>query len=135
MSRKLLKVPRYVPEGVRNYNGRLYEPKSLNESMDRELKTKHFYVFKYIPQEERINSEQGFFYNDLHDVIGIVKTYDAENLYVVLDEWVEFKNPVALISVIGDKPKGDPSEMYNVRQVLRIEIVEEDDLDHPRIRK
>ena len=48
---------------------------------------------------------------------------------------VEFKNPVALISVIGDKPKGDPNEIYNVRQVLRIEIVEEDDLDHPRIRK
>lgn len=135
MGRKLLKIPRYVPEGVRNYNGKLYKPKSLNESMDRELKTKHFYVFKYIPQEERINSDQGFFYNDLHDVIGIVKSYDAENIYVVLNDWVEFKNPVALISVIGDKLKGDPNETYNVRQVLRIEIAEEDDLERPRIRK
>ena len=135
MGRRLIKIPRYVPEGVRNYNGMLYKPKSLNESMDRELKTKHFYVFKYIPQEERINSDQGFFYNDLHDVIGIVKSYDAENIYVVLNDWVEFKNPVALISVIGDKLKGDPNETYNVRQVLRIEIAEEDDLERPRIRK
>lgn len=135
MSRRLLKIPRYVPEGVRNYNGRLYKPQSLNESMDRELKTKHFYVFKYIPQEERINSDQGFFYNDIHDIIGIVKAYDAENIYVVLNDWVEFKNPVALISVIGDKLKGDLDEAYNVRQVLRIEIAEEDELERPRIRK
>lgn len=134
MSRKLVKIPRYVPEGKRNYNGHLYEPKSLNECLDREIKTKRFFVFKYISQEERTNSEQGFFYNDLHDVIGLVKAYDAENIYVIFDEWIKFENPVALISVIGDKPKGDPNEIYNVQQVLRIEVVEEDELDKPRIR-
>jgi hypothetical protein len=135
MGKKLFKIPRYVPEGIRNYNGHIYDPISLNKILDEKIKTRQLFVFNYISQEERTNSENGFFYNDIHDIIGTVKCYDEENIYVVLSNYIEFKNPVALISVIGDKPKGDPNEYYIIKDVIRVEVVEEDELDSPRIKK
>lgn len=135
MGKKLLKVPRYVPEGMRNYNGHIYDPITLNKLLDEKIKLRQLFAFSYISQEERDNSENGFFYNDIHDILGIVKSYDSDNIYVALSEWIEFENPVALISVIGDKPKGDPNEYYTIRDIIRVEIVEESSLDKPRITK
>lgn len=138
MGNRILKIPRYVPEGMVNYNGIYYDPESLNRCLNDRIKRKDCFVYIYIPQKEREESKEGFFFNNVRDIIGLVKAYDKEYLYMVIDQSVEkymnFKNPVAMMSVLGGNIPGHNENYYTVFDILRIEVVEEDDLDAPRLK-
>ncbi len=128
---EIIKIPRYVPEGVRNYNGIELESNSLNKSFDNFLKVGHCYLYKYKPYDDHNKKPGGFYTNDLMDIIGSVKSYDKENVYVILNKEVEFNNPVALITSVGVMQEND---VYKVDTLVRVEVAEEDNLERPRIK-
>ncbi len=138
MGNKILKVPRYVPEGMVNYNGIYYDPESLNRCLDDRIKRKDCFVYMYRPQKEREESKEGFFYNNVREIIGLVKTYDKEYFYIMIDQSVQthmnFKNPVAMLSVLGGVMPGHNENYYTVFDILRVEVVEEDVLGVPRLK-
>jgi hypothetical protein len=138
LGNRILKIPRYIPEGMVNYNGIYYDPESLNQCLNDRIKRKDCFVYIYIPQKEREESKEGFFFNDVRDIIGLVKAYDKEYIYMVIDQSVEkymnFKNPVAMMSVLRGNIPGHNENYYTVFDILRIEVVEEDDLDAPRLK-
>ena len=65
MGNRILKIPRYIPEGMVNYNGIYYDPESLNQCLNDRIKRKDCFVYIYIPQKEREESKEGFFFNDV----------------------------------------------------------------------
>lgn len=124
-------IPRYVPEGVRNYNGVLLDPDSLNKKMGKYINSGQCFVYDYIPSDEHTSKPGGFYLNDCTKIVGLVKSYDKENITVNLDKNIEYKNPVALITTMGEL---EDDNVYKITGFVRIEIVEEDNLDRPRIK-
>lgn len=145
----IIQVPRYISGGVVNHNGWIFDKESMDIALQSAVDTGEFLVYDY--REKPIDKEVNEMI-ELHDIVGCLKGFDNDNIFIELNEEVGFKfdNPVALISIVVDsKVQIDNSvEMfttiekregveeyvfYFVKGISRIDIAEEDSLEMPRL--
>lgn len=134
---KVMKIPRFVPEGKVNYNKVLLNVETLNRELDKMIEEQRTFIYKYRDVEERKNSPGGFHTTDINDVIGYIEGYDKEFITVKFIEDITIENPVAVITSFTFDDNIVNHEDYNeysVKQVIIIEVVEETTLGMRRIK-
>jgi hypothetical protein len=127
-----IKIPRYIANGVVQYNGWLFDPDTMNDAMRDAVNSKNFVVHEYKEDNKCSIIKEEF---ELHAKIGYLNDFNDEFIFVdTLEEYeFNFKNPVALISILaGDCIEQDDCTIYKVVEITNIEIVEEDEMMKPR---
>ena len=70
-------------------------------------------------------STEGFFFNNVREIVGLVKAFDKEYIYMVVDpsvqKYIEFENPV--IGIIEPPPAITPIRSYTPSPVRILAII------------
>lgn len=126
---KNVKIPRLVKEDGVNPNTMIsYNNIQLNEEINNYINKKFGYVVKYknILKTNGCINKTKFYTIDPRLIIGRVRGYDKENIYVDFkskgeyEEFLKYKNPKALFSLLVDYNKSTNS--YDIIKLVKIEI-------------
>lgn len=124
---KILLIPRFVKEGQKNGNGKIFEPKSLNKELNKYIKKSKFgmnYIYKTGESDFKVNNTYSFYMSNPLDIIGKIIGFDSNNIQVsVEDDFLEkYKQPVAFFDVIGEKVEKS-SNIYEVTNIVRVRVI------------